>query len=65
MTVFILELKISLSMLKKKSSNKSEEPEIILVLLSGQEIMKSFKVLMIGDGQIKNTEKIIKNYSKL
>lgn len=52
-------------MLKKKSSNKSEEPEIILVLLSGQEIMKSFKVLMIGDGQIKNTEKIIKNYSKL
>ena len=62
---FIPELKLFLLTLKRKSNNKLEGPETTHVLLFGREIIKSFKVSMIGDGQIKNTEKITKSYSKL
>lgn len=57
--------KNSLSMLKNKSNSKSKEQEIIQHLLSGLEIMKFFKVSMIGDGEEQNIERIIRNYSKL
>jgi len=51
--------------LKKKSNNKSEEQEITLAWLFGQEIMKFSKASTIGVGQAKNTETITNVYLKL
>lgn len=63
-TVFTPQPKPSLSMSKKKSSNKSEGPETTLVSLFGLETMKFSKESMTGDGVKKDTKTISRDCSK-
>lgn len=51
-------------MFKKKSNNKSEGPETILVLHFGLETIKFYKELMTGDGDNKDTKLTTKDYLK-
>ena len=61
---YILQLKTSYPTLRKKSSSKSEEPEIILLSLCGVETIKFFKEFKIGVGVEVTIKLTIKDSSK-